>query len=76
MIEQLNFYMTQAAPELLESRREYIECVIVGKLKRGIKEQKAWAPEFAAESDSQELITAYSAALQFFTEKGFNNQAA
>lgn len=29
MIEQLNFYMTQASPELLESRREYIERVIL-----------------------------------------------
>lgn len=76
MIEQLIFYMTQASPELLDSRREYIERVIVGKLKRGIEEQKLWTPEFASEPDSQELITAYSEGLKFFTEKGFNDQAA
>lgn len=76
MIEQLKFYMTQAGAELLESRREYIERVIVAKLKRGIEEQKLWSPELAAEPDSQELIAAYEAGLRFFTEKGFNNQAA
>ncbi|WFL66406.1 hypothetical protein [Pantoea sp. X85] len=76
MIEQLNFYMTQASPELLESRREYIERAIVGKLKRGIEEQKSWSPEFASEPDSQELIVAYAEGLRFFTEKGFNIEAA
>lgn len=76
MIEQLNFYITEASPELLESRREYIERVIVGKLKRGIEEQKSWSPEFAGEPDSQELITAYADGLRFFTEKGFNTEAA
>ncbi|MBD9658080.1 hypothetical protein [Pantoea sp. PNT03] len=76
MIEQLNFYMTQASPELLESRREYIERVIVVKLKRGIEDQKSWSPEFASEPDSQELIVAYKGGLKFFTEKGFNSEAA
>ncbi|WP_286863216.1 MULTISPECIES: hypothetical protein [Pantoea] len=76
MIEQLGFYMNQASPELLESRREYIERVIVGKLKRGIQGQKSWSPEFASQPDSKELIAAYEEGLRFFTEKGFNNQAA
>lgn len=73
MIEQLKFYMTEASPELLEDRREYIERVIVGKLKRGIAEQQAWSQEFASEPDSQMLISAYESALNFFTEKGFNH---
>ncbi|WP_312990861.1 hypothetical protein [Atlantibacter hermannii] len=73
MIEQLNFYMTQASPELLESRREYIERVIVGKLKRGIEEQKTWPSELKDEPDSIELVAAYSEGLNFFTERGFNN---
>ncbi len=76
MIEQLNFYMNQASPELLESRRVYIERVIVGKLKRGIELQKSWTSKFAAEQDSKELIAVYEAALKFFTEKGFNTEAA
>lgn len=73
MIEQLNFYMTEASPELLEGRREYIERVIVGKLKRGIEEQQAWTPEFASEPDAQALIAAYAEGFKFFTEKGFNH---
>lgn len=76
MIEQINFYMHQASPELLESRREYIERVIVGKLKRGFEEQKLWSPELLGEPDSKELITAYEEGLRFFTEKGFNSEAA
>ncbi|MEN4807332.1 hypothetical protein [Pantoea agglomerans] len=72
MIETLDFYMTQATPELLEGRREYIERVIVGKLKRGIKVMQAWSQEFASQPDAQLLITAYNAALEFFTVKGFN----
>lgn len=72
MIELMNFYMTQATPELLEDRREYIERVIVGKLKRGVKVQQAWSQEFASQPDSQLLITAYNAALEFFTVRGFN----
>ncbi|MEE9648121.1 hypothetical protein [Enterobacter soli] len=71
MIEQLNFYMTQASPELLESRREYIERVIVAKLKRGIEEQNLWSPELKAQQDSIELIDAYEAGLQFFIKLGF-----
>lgn len=73
MIEQLEFYITQASPELLESRREYIESVIVGKLKRGIQEQSAWSSEFKSMPDSKELIVAYESGLKFFTERGFNN---
>lgn len=76
MIEQLNFYMTEASPELLDSRREYIERVIVGKLKRGIKQMQAWTPDFASKPEAQALITAYTEGLKFFTEKGFNNKAA
>ncbi|HBM7586571.1 TPA: hypothetical protein LZ306_003357 [Enterobacter bugandensis] len=75
MIEQLNFYMTQASTELLESRREYIERVIVAKLKRGIEEQKEWSPELRSEPDSLELIDAYEDGIKFFTEKGFNKDA-
>jgi len=75
MIEQLNFYMNHASPDLLESRREYIERVIVSKLKRGIEEQKEWSPEFRSEPDSIELINAYESGLKFFTEKGFNKAA-
>ncbi|MES3444083.1 hypothetical protein [Citrobacter freundii] len=71
MIEQLNFYMTQASPELLESRREYIERVIVGKLKRGIEEQKQWSQEIRSQPDSIELINAYKSGLEFFTMLGF-----
>ncbi|RYH95922.1 hypothetical protein EVY00_15120 [Citrobacter werkmanii] len=71
MIEQLNFYMTQASPELLESRREYIERVIVGKLKRGIEEQKEWSQEIRSQPDSIELINAYKSGLEFFTRLGF-----
>ena len=73
MIEQLKFYMTQASPELLQDRREYIERIIVGKLKRGIQEQSAWSPEFKSMPDSKELIAAYESGLKFFTERGFNN---
>lgn len=73
MIEQLNFYMTQASPDLLESRREYIERVIVSKLKRGINQQMAWSSEFKNEPDSVEIISAYKSGLKFFTERGFNN---
>ncbi|EPV7104198.1 hypothetical protein ACV9XY_000198 [Citrobacter freundii] len=73
MIEQLNFYMTQASPELMESRREYIERVIVAKLKRGIDQQMAWSSEFKNEPDSVELIAAYKSGLEFFTKIGFNN---
>lgn len=73
MIEQLNFYMTQASPELLESRREYIERVIVGKLKRGIEIFRSWPPEFATTPESKVLIGAYESGLTFFTERGFNN---
>ncbi|MBD8129295.1 hypothetical protein [Pantoea agglomerans] len=76
MIEQLNFYMHQASPELLESRREYIERVIVFKLRRGIEEQKSWSPELLSEAGSQELIAAYAQGLKFFTENGFNAEAA
>lgn len=72
MIEQLNFYMTQATQELLESRREYIERVIVQKLIRGIQSQKLWTDEFKKEADSMELICAYESGLKFFTERGFN----
>lgn len=75
MIEQLNFYMTQASSELLESRREYIERVIVAKLFRGLEEQKEWSPEFRRDPDSIELIDAYKAGIKFFTEKGFNKAA-
>lgn len=71
MIEQLRFYMTEAPTELLESRREYIERVIVKKLRDGVEEQKKWSAEFA--SDALDLIEAYRAGLAFFTEKGFNN---
>ncbi|EKL6982130.1 TPA: hypothetical protein SLO54_001081 [Citrobacter freundii] len=71
MIEQLKFYMTQASPELLQDRREYIERVIVGKLKRGIEEQKQWSQEMRSQPDSIELIDAYEAGLQFFTKLGF-----
>ncbi len=73
MIEQLNFYMHQASPELLESRREYIERVIVSQLNRGILQQKSWSPDFANLPDSIELIEAYEAGLRFFTERGFNH---
>lgn len=73
MIEQLNFYMTQASPELLESRREYIERVIVAKLKIGIKQQMAWSSEFKNEPGSVELISAYKSGLEFFTKMGFNS---
>lgn len=73
MIDQLNFYMTQASAELLESRRAYIEQVIVSKLKLGIEQQKSWSSEFKNESDSVELISAYKSGLKFFTERGFNN---
>jgi hypothetical protein len=73
VIEQLNFYMNQASSELIESRREYIERVIVAKLKRGIEQQKAWSSELKNQHDSIELITAYESGLTFFTERGFNN---
>lgn len=73
MIEQLHFYMYQASPELLESRREYIERVIVGQLSRGIVQQKSWSTDFANLPDSIELIEAYEAGLRFFTERGFNH---
>ena len=71
VIEQLKFYMTQASPELLQDRREYIERVIVGKLKRGIEEQKQWSLEMRSQPDSIELIDAYEAGLKFFTKLGF-----
>lgn len=71
MIEQLNFYMTKASPDLLESRREYIERVIVGKLRRGIEEQKQWSQEMRSQPDSIELINAYKSGLEFFTRLGF-----
>lgn len=73
MIEQLKFYMTEAPPELLEARREYIERVIVKKLRDGVEIQKAWSAELA--SDAADLIEAYRAGLDFFTEKGFNTEA-
>ncbi|HGH4743873.1 MULTISPECIES: hypothetical protein [Serratia] len=73
MIEQLKFYMTEASPELLEARREYIERVIVKKLRDGVEIQKTWSAEFA--SDAAELIEAYRAGLEFFTERGFNTEA-
>lgn len=73
MIEQLNFYMNHASSELIESRREYIERVIVAKLKLGIEQQKAWSPELKNEPDSIQLIAAYESGLTFFTERGFNN---
>lgn len=76
MIEQLDFYMNQASPELIESRREYVERVIVGKLKWGIEKMRAWPAEFAAEQEAEELIAVYEAAIRFFTERGFNKQAA
>lgn len=71
MVEQLIFYMTQASPELLESRREYIERVIVAKLKRGIEEQKQWSLEMRSEPDAIELIDSYESGLKFFTKLGF-----
>ncbi|EMO0630277.1 hypothetical protein WCV77_002716 [Salmonella enterica] len=71
MIEQLNFYMTQASPEILEMRREYIERVIVGKLRRGIEQQKQWSQEMRYQPDSLELINAYEAGIQFFITLGF-----
>lgn len=74
MIEQLRFYMCVASPELLESRREYIERVIVGKLKEGIESMGKWSPALSSLPDSTELIAAYRAGLAFFTEKGFNGQ--
>lgn len=61
MIERLNFYMIQASPEILEMRREYIERVIVGKLRRGIEVQKQWSQEMRSQPDSIELINAYEA---------------
>ncbi len=73
MIEQLKFYMNEASPELLEARREYIERVIVKKLRDGVEIQKAWSAELA--SDAADLIEAYRAGLGFFTEKGFNTEA-
>jgi dimeric dUTPase (all-alpha-NTP-PPase superfamily) len=73
VIEQLKFYMTEAPPELLEARREYIERVIVKKLRNGVATQKTWSAEFA--SDAADLIEAYRAGLAFFTEKGFNTEA-
>lgn len=73
MIEQLKFYMTEASPELLEARREYIERVIVKKLRDGVKIQKTWPAEFA--SDAADLIEAYREGLEFFTERGFNTEA-
>ncbi|MBW9400301.1 hypothetical protein FHC51_10815 [Leclercia sp. EC_58] len=72
MIEQLKFYMTQASPELIEDRREYIDRVIVSKLKRGIEEQKLWSSDMRAEPDSIELIAAYEDGLKFFTKLGFS----
>ncbi|EBO9914723.1 hypothetical protein [Salmonella enterica] len=71
MIERLNFYMIQASPEILEMRREYIERVIVGKLRRGIEEQKQWSQEMRSQPDSIELINAYEAGLSFFIKAGF-----
>lgn len=63
--------MTEASPELLEARREYIERVIVKKLREGVEVQKSWPAEFA--SDAVDLIDAYRNGLEFFTERGFNN---
>lgn len=71
MLEQLNFYMNQASPELLEHRREYIERVIVGKLRRGIEEQATWSQDMRSQPDSIELIDAYEAGLNFFRNLGF-----
>jgi hypothetical protein len=71
VIEQLEFYMREASQELLEARREYIERVIVKKLREGVEEQKTWSPELA--SDAADLIDAYRNGLKFFTERGFNN---
>lgn len=73
MIEQLKFYMNEASPELLEARREYIERVIVKKLRDGVEIQKNWPAEFA--SDAADLIEAYREGLEFFTERGFNTEA-
>lgn len=73
MLEQLNFYMTQATPALMEDRREYIERVIVGKLRRGIDAMKKWTPEMATQPDSLALIAAYDAGLKFFAHLGFVN---
>ncbi|CAI1140609.1 hypothetical protein [Serratia ficaria] len=73
MLEQLKFYMTEASPELLEARREYIERVIVKKLREGVEVQKSWSVEFA--SDAVDLIDAYRNGLAFFTERGFNTEA-
>ncbi|WP_419792594.1 hypothetical protein ACN09C_14830 [Serratia fonticola] len=73
MIEQLRFYMFEASPELLEARREYIERVIVKKLRDGVEQQKKWSTEFA--SDAVDLIAAYNAGLAFFTKKGFVTDA-
>lgn len=74
MIEQLRFYMCDASPELLESRRGYIERVIVGKLKAGLESMSQWSQEFSSQPDSIELLESYRAGLAFFTEKGFNGQ--
>lgn len=73
MIEQLNFYMTEASPELLEIRREYIERVIVGKLKRGIEIFRSWTPDSCSTPETAALISAYESGLKFFSERGFNN---
>lgn len=76
MIEQLYFYMTEASPELLEDRREYIERVIVGRLKSGLELMQKWSPEFSSNPEAQTLIATYAEGLKFFIDRGFSTEVA
>ncbi|PHM46551.1 hypothetical protein [Xenorhabdus miraniensis] len=65
MREELDFYMNEAEPELLEERREYIEVALMNILSKRLDSMNERSTDYAIEPESVELKNMYQEGLDF-----------
>ncbi|MEQ5054635.1 hypothetical protein ABN154_22970 [Klebsiella michiganensis] len=65
-IQQINFYVNEAAPETLRDRQNYLTIVFIPWLRRGLVNTERWVKENPGDVEMQELYAAYRAGVEFF----------
>lgn len=66
-IQQINFYVNEAPPELLHEREEYLTSVFIPWLKRGLENTTRWVRQDPDDTEMRELHNAYQTGVKFFT---------
>lgn len=65
-MQQINYYVNEAAPETLSQRSAYLTSVFIPWLRRGLESTTRWVKENPEDAEMQALHCAYQSGVNFF----------